>query len=158
MGTRERLASLGQRGTADEDQEAEYKSQGAVHQSAVTQVPPSAGFSLLFFLLITWWRQSPTSQSRSQSTLQRGADFPKLHFSFHTLCRTQLTVGTGSCSVAARKLGLRWTHASLCLVTVSCAQSLHTGIKMQSWGCTTGAAGWTEEEQTSPPGRPREEK
>lgn len=62
-------------------------------------------------------------------------------------------MGTGSCSAgAARNPGLRWARILPCLVTVSHAQSLHTGIKMQSWGCKTAAAGWTGEEQTLLPG------
>lgn len=79
--------------------------------------------------------------------------FQSTHFSFRALCRARLTAGTGSCSaVAAKNPGLRWGHASLCPVTMSRAWSLHAGIKTPPWGCTTAVAGWTGEEQTSPPG------
>lgn len=49
VGVRQRLASLGQQGTADENQEAESKS--LLPTTALAEGQPQAG--VLFFLLIT---------------------------------------------------------------------------------------------------------
>lgn len=114
--------------------------------SAVTQVPPPTGFSLLSADHLV---EAESHSQDPKALCNMGLIFRSIHLAF-TPFRTQLTVRTGSCrAVAAENPCLRWAHTLLCLVTMSWAWSLHTGRRTQSQGCTTRVVGGMERNRGS---------
>lgn len=133
VGTKQRLASLGQQGTADKN-ERQNTNRWVLPPTVCSCRSATSGRIFLFFLPITWWRQSLTSQSRSQSTLQHETDFAGCPLEALPCLQDAAGVGTdvqhSGCWKAVLEVGVGFgvpCHPVLCTQT-------------QPWGCATTAA------------------